>query len=491
MKVFMLGSNTKEEIERRLQIVSAAGNLSRAEGTVTEVYESRNDFESNVKLARYVVGCGHRSISEHDYIVFGIEDVTPIVEQTIIGYRLTSFTIKSRRNVDFRTAGFYVPTFKDSEGYILDNNYELQEEYKRYMQSLFNKYGDLVDEGLPIEDCRYVLPYSFYSNIIMGCDANEFLRMTSDLLYGENSKIDELHKLGVKFKNIIDEYVPYLSKALDNEKGKSYYEDKMSFVDGLMYKAQDGANFEYFQPTELGLGELLPEVRMTNYTENADWFILCNILMNRYQCSYEDASEYLHRLSSLDPDIKKKMMQALIHSKNQRELEQVSFSFEIPIELAVLTHITRHRMHSLLVPSFVPMWNLDNYMVPPSVAVNHEEDYRELFANNKKMMEHFRDMHVRDEELIYFYLSGNACNIYTTMNGRNLEWFSRMRTCNKAQWAIKKIADQMVAQASSVAPLMGMGLGPACKVEGVCPEGKDSCKNRGVVIKKLEKKKEV
>ena len=95
-------------------------------------------------------------------------------------------------------AGFYVPDFKDKDGNVLANNRKLRKEYKDYMQSLFDKYGDLVDEELPIEDCRYVLPYSFYSNIIMGCDANEFLRMTADLLYGKNSNITELHELGLK-----------------------------------------------------------------------------------------------------------------------------------------------------------------------------------------------------------------------------------------------------------------------------------------------------
>ena len=99
MKIVMLGSNTKEEIERRLQVVASAGNLSRADGTVTQVYENHNDYNSNLKLARAVIGYGHKSIAEHDYICFALENVTPIVEQTIIGYRLTSFTIKSRRNV--------------------------------------------------------------------------------------------------------------------------------------------------------------------------------------------------------------------------------------------------------------------------------------------------------------------------------------------------------------------------------------------------------
>ena len=210
MKVVYLGINTKEALERRIQIVASAGNLSRANGTVTKVIENNNDYESNLKLARIVVGYGHKSISEHDYIVLALEDVTPIVEQTLIGYRLTSFTIKSRRNVDFRNVGFYTPDFKDKNGNILENNKELKNKYNDYMLSLFNKYGQLVDEELPIEDCRYILPYSYYSNIIMGCDANVFLSMTSDLLYGKNSNITELYELGLKFKDIISENIPYL-----------------------------------------------------------------------------------------------------------------------------------------------------------------------------------------------------------------------------------------------------------------------------------------
>lgn len=475
MKLVMLGNDTKEEIEKRLQIVSAAGNLSRAEGTVTKVFESRNDYESNLKLARAVVGYGHKSIAEHDYLVFAIEDVTPIVEQTIIGYRLTSFTIKSRRNVDFRNVGFYVPEFKDKDGNVLENNIELQKKYSAYMQSLFDKYGDLVDESIPVEDCRYILPYSYHSNIIMGCDCNELLRMTSDLLYGKLSKVDELRNLGEQFKTMILEKAPYLSKALEKEEGKEYYNDQFDYLDN------------YVAQTNMVDGKLLDKVNMTNYNTNGDWVVLCNIIMNRYQVSREKAEEILHELGHYESGIKRKMMQSLIHSKNQRELEQVSFSFEIPISLAVLTHITRHRMHSLLVPDFVPLWNMENYVTPDTVVKEHESEYHEIFANNALMVDYFKEQGVRDEDLIYFYLSGNACNIYTTMNARTLEWISRMRCCNKAQWEIRGLVNQMVTEASKVAPLIGEGLGPYCKVEGFCPEGKDSCKARGVVVKGLKK----
>ena len=480
MKVVMLGNNTKEEIEKRIQIVAAAGNLSRADGTVTEVLSNHNDYESNLKLARAIVGYGHKSISEHDYLVFAIEDVSPIIEQTIIGYRLTSFTIKSRRNVDFRTAGFYVPDFKDKDGNVLKDNKKLQETYIKYMNSLFQKYGELEDEQLPIEDCRYILPYCFHSNIIMGCDANELLNMTSDMLHGKVSHITEVREFGEKLAEMIKEYVPYLSRALDNEGKKDYYEDKLNFLDEIV---PDAAKEVFIKQ-----GKLIDKVNMVDYTKGGDWKVLVTSLMARYQLSYEDAEDLLHSLGDFRPTVKRDMMQAIIHKKQQRELEQAIYTFQLPISLAVLTHITRHRMHSLMVPDFVPMWNLDNYVVPPTIAKDHEAEYREIFANNKLMMEQFKAAGVREEDLVYFYLAGNACNITTTMNARTLEWISRMRCCNKAQWEIRGLANQMVAKAKKVTPLIGEGLGPTCEVLGYCPEGKDSCKARGVVV--LSKKKD-
>ncbi len=471
MKVVMLGNNTKKEIEKRIQIVASAGNLSRADGTVTQVFESHNDYETNVKLARAIVGYGHKSISEHDYLVFALENVTPIIEQIIIGYRLTSFTIKSRRNVDFRNVGFYIPDFKDKEGNILPNNKQLQKEYKKYMQSLFDKYGDLVDEELPVEDCRYILPYCYYSNIIMGCDANELLNMTSDMLYGKISHITEVHELGEKLAEMIRTKVPYLDRALSKEEAKDYYEDKLKFLDEAI-----GQN-----NNSVSSADLIDSVKMTDYTQQADWKILVSTLMARYQYTYEYAQEVLRKLSQ-NENIKRDIMQALIRSKQQRELEQVIFTYQIPISLAVLTHITRHRMHSLMIPEFTRM-DLKNYITPETVAQNHKEEYDKIFADNKEKQEYFASHGVRPEDLIYFLLSGNACNITTTMNGRTLEWISRMRCCNKAQWEIRHIANQMVEQASSVAPLLGEGLGATCQVLGYCPEGKDSCKNRGVVIK--------
>ena len=283
MKVLMLGNSTKDEVENRVKIVASAGNLSRANETVTEVYNSRNDYEKNLKLIKLILNSGHKSILEHDYLVFAIEDVTPIIEQIIISYRLTSFTIKSRRNVDFRNAGFYTPDFKDKNSNFLHNKKKIKNIYNNYMQSLFNKYGELNDEGIPIEDARFILPYSYHSNIIMGCDAHELIRMTCDLLYGKNSNITEVKEFATKLKNKILEYAPYLSEEFKKEENKNYYKDNLSFVD------------KYVNNNELkGNEESIDKVTLLDYTENGDFKVLVSALQNRYDISYEEASILLY-----------------------------------------------------------------------------------------------------------------------------------------------------------------------------------------------------
>ena len=127
MKVELLGINDKKKLEERIKVVAAAGRLSRYNGTAFEILEKFNDYEKNLNLIKRIISMGHESITDHDYLVFGIENVSPIVEQTIIEERFSSFTIKSRREVNFSQVGYYVPTFKDINGNIIKNQDEIKE----------------------------------------------------------------------------------------------------------------------------------------------------------------------------------------------------------------------------------------------------------------------------------------------------------------------------------------------------------------------------
>ena len=79
----------------------------------------------------------------------------------------------------------------------------------------------------------------------------------------------------------------------------------------------------------------------------------------------------------------------------------------------------------------------------------------------------------------------NACEtkIVVTMNARSLINFFNHRCCNRAQWEIRDLADDMLKCAKSIAPVIFKSAGPKC-LEGPCPEGKMTC---GEMIKVREK----
>jgi len=75
------------------------------------------------------------------------------------------------------------------------------------------------------------------------------------------------------------------------------------------------------------------------------------------------------------------------------------------------------------------------------------------------------------------FLLPNACEtkIVVTMNVRSLFNFFRHRCCNRAQWEIRTVANEMLRQCMEVAPHIFSHAGPSCVAEGKCPEGKMTC----------------
>ena len=458
MKVKLLSVTNKDRVEERIKVVATAGKLSRFPGTVTEVYDSCEDVAKNQRFIERVIGMGHESITDHDYLVFAIEDVSPIVEQILIEERFSSFTIKSRREVDFSNAGYYVPEFRDNNHQVLANNKELQKMYMEHMKFLFNSYSDLLELGIKKEDARFVLPYSFNSNIIMGIDAHVFKNLIVRLTKGKESNIAELRELGEKLYEIMEQYVPYLKNIID----KAEVPDK-DLVGELLDDYIDNSTYE-----------ILGNVELLSASSDVDKQILLSALMRVYGFDYNKALAYYEKVLANDLELQKELMKKiLVNGKD--ELKQVNFRFQVPISLAVLTHITRHRTHDLMVPDFVPVRDLTKYKTPASVSAKAKEKYDEIYRINQEMYEKFKNAGVCDEDLIYFYLAGNMLNIVTNMDGATLSHIARLRICTKAQWEIRGILTQMRELVKEVAPVYATILGPDCEVFRECHEGKESC----------------
>lgn len=442
-----------KDLENRLQIMATAGMLSRANSDVFELFESREN-KKNINVVKNIIGMGHESIIEHDYLVFAIKDVSPIIEQILIGQRLASFTIKSRREVDFSKVGFYHPDFS-----YLENGNDISNMYEKHMEYLFDEYSKIVDLGIRKEDARFILPYSYHSNIVMGVDGRTLEKLIEYCTCGKMSVLPEVKEFGNKLIEIAKVQVPYLEDKINQM--KEHNTDDFEFIDSLI----TNKSYDILESTTL----------FDHFSGNGitmDNQIILSTLMNRYQITYDKALSILYRLSKED---KLKIMDTICNSNEQRELEQISFKYQIPVSLASLTHLTRHRMHSLLIPDFLPMYDLEKHIIPPSIGRKCLDLYEDIYKTNVDKYNELKKLGVEDKDLVYFNLSGNMINVTTNINGRTLKWISRMRCCTKAQWEIRNIANDMVKEAKRVAPMFGKYLGASCDVLGTCPEGKECC----------------
>lgn len=469
MEVKLLGITSKEEIERQFNICAAAGKLSRMPGTVFEALESMEDPEKAVKFIMRVIGMGHSSTIDHDYMVFAISDVSPVVEQTIIEERFSSFTIKSRREVDFSNVGFYIPDFHDKDGNLLQNNDELKEKYVSHMKSLFDDYQKLVDFGISMEDARFVLPYSYHSQIIMGLDGTSLARMIVNLTKTKYSKITELREFGERLYEIAKVRAPYIEALLSRESIKTKSD------------AQDILNeLKFTKDYELVLDPIL-----LSATDDIDGTIFTNAISRILGKSAEEAKRLYEGVIKGNEELESKLMHAIFDEVNHEDLRQVNFRFQNAIPFAILTHYTRHRRLSLSIPDFAPLNDLTQYTTPPSiVSQGLSEFYDEIYAKNLEVLKEFKSYGIRDEDLIYFTLSGNTVNVIINFDGEAFRWICRLRECTKAQWCIRYAVTKMHKLIGEISTYYSANIGPDCVTKHFCGEGKESCGRINEILKR-------
>ena len=460
MRIELMKGGTEQEVKDRTRLVATAGQISHSSKGLFDLYEDRSDYEDNLKAIGRIVASGHDSISEHDQLTFFITDVTPVIEQILIGQRLASFTIKSRRYVDFGDSGFYTPDFS-----YLDNGDEVRNKYNNHMNYLFKTYSEMVNYEVPKEDARFILPYCFHSQITMSLNARSLVKLIVYCTMGSMSEIDEVRKFGLKMLEIAKEKVPYYKKNYDsiekqiNDGVKKY--DRLDFLN----KYCDGKYDILEKPELIGYQSDFGDIDRT---------IIVSCIMNRYQLDYDKANVIYDKLSI---DEKKDIMEAVCLASENRELEHVSFRFEFPTTMAGLTHWARQRIHSLLIPDFLPVYDLNKYVIADTIKDKCLDLYLEAVNKNVEVYEELKRMGVSDKDLVYFILSGTMINVSTNVNGRELMWISRLRCCKRAQWEIREAANEMVSLVQKESELYGKYLGAPCAVVGKCPEGKHSCGN--------------
>ena len=196
-----------------------------------------------------------------------------------------------------------------------------------------------------------------------------------------------------------------------------------------------------------------------------------------------------------DPKVREDFIEMLSSLGHESPFEHITFTFGIEgISRACSHQLVRHRIASYSQKSqrYVSEGQFD-YITPDVIEDNMEakllfEDCmmycQESYDKIRKILidQYVKNgMSVKDatkkaNEDARFVLP-NACEtkIIVTMNARALFNFFKERCCNRAQWEIRAMANEMLRQCREVAPTIFRHAGPECITKGKCPEGKMSC----------------
>lgn len=161
-----------------------------------------------------------------------------------------------------------------------------------------------------------------------------------------------------------------------------------------------------------------------------------------------------------------KLLDRVIKSGHHSVLEHASFTFSIAGVSRALTHqLVRHRIASFSQQSqrYVKLDQPD-YVYP----FNDEEDssIQSIYVNAMelawKAYNELVDMGVPPEDARYVLPNACTTNIVVTMNARELFHFFSLRLCNKSQWEIRELANEMYDLCMDVVPEIFAYVGPPC-----------------------------
>lgn len=174
----------------------------------------------------------------------------------------------------------------------------------------------------------------------------------------------------------------------------------------------------------------------------------------------------------------KKALKGALKRGHESIVEHNAFTFLIEgVSRVTLAQLTRHRMASYSVESqrYVE-GSGQNVMVPGSIVSNPElaKEYETLTRVSNLFYMDCLDAGIPAEDARYGLLQSGTTKLVVTMNARELLNFFKMRCCNRAQWEIRRVADEMLRLVKPVAPIIFEDAGPGC-VAGKCPEGKGTC----------------
>lgn len=432
-----------EELKTAKKAIGVGLNLCTTKGTIEDLFNNLTTEDSD-NISKKVFGTPHTSIFEYPDLIIAADDVSMLFELELIQYRLASYTIKSRRYVNFTGKGVV-----DS---MRPHKYDGYDAYiDSHINFLFEAYNILVEQGHPKEECRFILPLGLKSNILFKMNLIELLNMMCSLSeynhYEFNLIIEVIfHQL----KNIFPELfikIPNVVSLREMIKPKTTLRELSQLA--VIHMNAENPLYEEVE-IENGIPEELRTMRKI-YGTKEDNIPVVNPVNNAGIVT--GVKRVLGNLLGMNPDktdtfevIRDNTVKRVL-STNNKILELITTTCtmnfqEVKISYASLTHLLRHRMQTVLCRPI---------NISGGIDIGHISDNTEHLAYLKPVVEKHREymrvyetLGMDEMELAYFRLGGDYTLVMQNANWRELMHMSHLRKCNRAQFEINDIVTKIV-----------------------------------------------
>jgi len=387
--------------------------------------------EKNEHMLDETVGSGHlAALDQSGFYTFSLENVTREVTLFLCAPHYTSHMQQSLRIVE--PTGVYIS--RSIRG----------TKFERRLKEIFRDdlafYREMVGEGIPAEDSRYVLALKSTTNTQSTLNARELTYIRLLAQQGAPGVV----------RRVVEKMV----------------EQAESVSPGLFEKRG-------------------PNTNILNYYPASQLFVAGNEGMERYVGQFpkeERASLIPGSYCGIDlPDLKES-----IRKKDTAELanlKHIHFTFLVPESISCFHQSTRQRTWDQSVEPLNHALTRKQYVVPPTIeGSKFSGEFKERVERKFNLRSSMLDEGLPPSEVNGIVAHAHVVYVLIHMNGWNAIYSLGIRRCDNAQWEINERSDEMAEIITRMNPELGYLSQPNCRRFGYCSERRP-CKSKDAYLK--------
>jgi len=182
--------------------VSLAARLCYSDSEIRELEEKVRGI-SYEKFLGKILKMGHLSVLEHASFTFGIEGISRAASHQLVRHRLASYSQQSQRYVKAKEPEYVTPA-------SIGKDPEKKKSFDKAIRQIYGLYMKFVEDGVPAEDARFLLPNAACTKIIVTMNARELLHFFQ-LRCCERAQW-EIRDMATEMLRLVKEKAPFIFK---------------------------------------------------------------------------------------------------------------------------------------------------------------------------------------------------------------------------------------------------------------------------------------